>query len=85
MEYSDTINTVTFEKAVSLARQLQSERHEPVAKSAEEAVWKSFCVCVTDGEDAAENRFSAIHRELIEEVIARVRVADSASEGSIDV
>ncbi len=77
MEYADTINTATFAAAVSLTRDLQLERSEPVAQSAAEAVSRTFCACVTDGEDAAEHRFSAIHRELIEEVIARVRFAET--------
>ena len=77
MEYADTINSATFAAAVSLTRELQSKRAEPVAKSAAEAVSRTFCACVTDGEDAAEHRFSEIHRQLIEEVIARVRFAET--------
>lgn len=73
MEYSDTINGATFAAAVSLTRALQSERREPVVTSAAEAVLRTFCTCVTNGEDAAEHRFSEIHRQLIEEVSARVR------------
>jgi len=79
MEYADTINSATFATAVSLTRELQSERAEPLAKSVAEAVSRTFCACVTDGEDAAEHRFSDIHRQLIDEVIARVRFAETQS------
>ena len=81
MEYADAINTVTFAAAVCLTRELQLERSQPLAHSAAEAVSRTFCACVTDGEDAAEHRFSAIHRELIEEVIARVGFAETQSPG----
>lgn len=77
MEYADTINSATFAAAVSLARELQAERGEPVTACAAEAVSRTFCACVTDGEDAAEQHFSDIHRRLIEEVIARVRLAET--------
>lgn len=79
MEYADAINTATFAAAVCLTRELQLGRSETLAQSAAEAVSRTFCACVTDGEDAAEHRFSAIHRELIEEVIARVRFAETQS------
>ena len=79
MEYSDTINGATFAAAVSLTQALQSERREPLATSAAEAVSRTFCACVTDGEDAAEHRFSEIHRQLIKEVIARARSDETGS------
>ncbi len=79
MEYADAINGATFAAAVSLTRELQAARGEPVAASAAEAVSRTFCACVTDGEDAAEHRFSDIHRQLIEEVIARVRLTGTQS------
>lgn len=79
MEYADTINSATFATAVNLTRELQWERTEPLGKSAAETVSRTFCACVTDGEDAAEHRFSDIHRQLIEEVIARVRAAEFQS------
>lgn len=78
MEYADAINSATFTAAVSLARELQLERSEPVAQSAADAVSRTFCACVTDGEDDAEHRFSAIHRQLIDEVIVRVRSAENS-------
>ncbi len=80
MEYADTINGATFAAAVSLTQVLQSQRDEPLAKSATDAVSRTFCACVTDGEDAAEHRFSEIHRQLIAEVIARVRLAGTQSQ-----
>lgn len=79
MEYADTINTATLAAAVCLTRELQLERSEPLAHSTAEAVSRTFCACVTNGEDAAEHRFSDIHRQLVEEVIARVRFAETKS------
>lgn len=80
------INDASFATAVGLARQLQSERSEPLIESASEAVSRTFCACVTGGEDAAEHRFSAIHRRLIDEVVARARCADTLSqENNLDV
>lgn len=79
MEYADAINSATFATAVRLTRELQLGRSEVLAQSAAEAVSRTFCACVTDGEDAAEHSFSAIHRELIAEVIARVRFAEAQS------
>ena len=68
MEYSDAIDPQTIAIAVRLTRKLGAERAVPVSEVAAEAVSKTFCTCVTDGEDAAERRFSPIHKRLIEEI-----------------
>jgi hypothetical protein len=35
-------------------------------------VAQAYCVCVTDGEDAAERHFSEVHMSLIAQVAARL-------------
>ena len=79
MEYGEAINSETFTLAVNIARRLRAERREPLTNLAAEAVAQAYCVCVTDGEDAAEHRFSDVHRKLIEDVAARVRVLEGSS------
>lgn len=77
MEYGDAINSETFHLAVRITRKLRSERQEPLEALAAEAVSQAYCVCVTDGEDAAEHRFSDVHRKLITEVVERVRTLEA--------
>lgn len=85
MEFADAINGRTFDFAVDLTRHLRTERLLPLAELVALAVSKSFCTCVTDGEDAAELQFSAIHGALIEEVVLRVCAFDDAGmDRSID-
>lgn len=68
MEYADAIDPETIAAAVRLTRELGSTRATPVSELAAEAVSKTFCSCVVNGEDAAERQFSAIHTRLIEQV-----------------
>ena len=68
MEYSDAIDPETITAAVRLTRELASQRTAPLSELAAEAVSKTFCTCVVDGEDAAERQFSALHKRLIEQV-----------------
>jgi hypothetical protein len=72
MEYPDVIDRTKVAHAVSLTRDLLSQRTEPLSVLVEEAVARTFCSCVTGGEDAAEGHFSAIHATLIETVVAEV-------------
>lgn len=72
MEYPDAINPNHMTNAVSLTLDLLLQRDEPLAVLAAEAVSRTFCTCVTAGEDAAEGRLSVIHAKLIEAVIAQV-------------
>lgn len=76
MEYGDAITTQAFERAVQMARHRRDSRGEPLPRAALEAVAQAYCVCVTDGEDAAEHRFSDVHRKLIDDVIDRVKILD---------
>lgn len=73
MEYGDAMTTQAFEQAVRIARQRRDSTGEPLPKAALEAVAQAYCVCVTDGEDAAEHRFSDVHRKLIDDVVERLR------------
>lgn len=68
MEYADAIDSETIAAAVRLTRELGSMRAAPLSELAAEAVSKTFCTCVVDGEDAAERQFSTLHRRLIEQV-----------------
>lgn len=77
MEYGDAINSETLQRAVRIARQSRAERQEPLQDLAAEAVSQAYCVCVTAGEDAAEHRFSDVHRKLIIEVIERVQMLEA--------
>ena len=79
MEYGEAINSETFKLAVNIARRLRAERREPLTNLATEAVAQAYCVCVTDGEDAAEQRFSVVHKKLLDDVAERVRVLDGNS------
>jgi hypothetical protein len=76
MEYGEAITAQAFDRAVKIARQRRESRGEPLPKAALEAVAQAYCVCVTDGEDAAEHRFSDVHRKLIDDVIERVTLLD---------
>lgn len=76
MEYGDAMTAEAFGRAVQIARQRRESRAEPLPRAAKEAVAQAYCVCVTDGEDAAEHRFSDVHRKLIDDVIERVKLLD---------
>ena len=73
IEYGDAISSAAFDKAVAHASQLHLDRGKPLVEAAWQAVAKAYCVCVTDGEDAAEKRLSGVHRQLIDDVAERVR------------
>lgn len=79
MEYGDAINSESLVVAVNIVRRLRNERRQPLATLAAEAVARAYCVCVTDGEDAAERRLSDVHQKLINEVVDRVRLLDKRS------
>ena len=79
MEYGDALTRDAFERAVSIVRQLRRTRPEPLPDLAWEAASRSFCCCVTDGEDAAEGRLSDVHRQLIEAIVALVRRTDTTA------
>ena len=71
MEYPDVIDAAKMSDAVSLTLELLSRRDEPLQVLAAEAVSRTFCTCVTAGEDAAEGHPSVIHDALTETVVAQ--------------
>lgn len=77
MEYGEAINSEALERAVSIARELVRKDPRPLPSIAAEAVSRAFCVCVVEGEDAAEDRLSDVHRSLIEAVIWRTETAEA--------
>jgi hypothetical protein len=84
MEYGDPINAQTFHLAVRIACQLRSEGKGQVEDVAATAVSRAYCVCVTEGEDAAEHRLSDVHQKLITDVIERVRMLDGRAPAPVD-
>lgn len=71
MEYGEAINAESSKRTLEVALELKVARPAaPLEEIAREAVARSYCTCVTDGEDLAEHRFSDVHRRLIEEVRA---------------
>jgi len=74
VEYGDAISHEAFERALAIADALTRKDSRPPSAIAAEAVSQAFCVCVVDGEDAAEGRLSAVHRNLIENVVARLNL-----------
>jgi len=79
-EYYDTVDNVRLDAAArSLRRRSLAAPLAPVEKLAAEVVGETFCLCVTDAEDAAEGHLSTIHTALIEEVLKRTRAIVPAS------
>lgn len=66
MEYGEAISSEVREAALEIAHCKLSARRSDVGEIAIEAVAEVYCVCVTDGEDAAERQLSPIHANLIE-------------------
>ena len=80
MEYGEAINREAAERAFKIAVQLRSVGDADLHRIATRAVASAYCVCVTDGEDAAERSFSSIHAELIDDVERRLRENPSREE-----
>ena len=80
MEYGEAVTSETLEQAVVIGRALL--RSEPPSTSAETiaamAVHQAYCVCVTDGEDAAERQLSEVHQSLIDDVARRLAAQSPA-------
>lgn len=77
MEYGEAINSEAFHRAVEISKRLRGEG-QSVADAASRGVAEAYCVCVTDGEDAAERQFSEVHRKLVDEVIGHLRKSNRA-------
>lgn len=73
MEYGDAISSAAAEKAFAIAREELANGRSDLRAIATKAVAQAYCVCVVDGEDAAEGRVSGIHAHLIERTEARLK------------
>jgi hypothetical protein len=78
MEYGEAISSEAFRRAIEISKRLREEGRN-TADAASRGVAQAYCVCVTDGEDAAERQFSEVHRKLIDDVIEHLRQDDRAS------
>lgn len=73
MEYAEAINAQAAERAFAIAvRRLAESETTNLRELASDAVSLGYCVCVVDGEGAAEHRLSAIHEGLIAELEQRL-------------
>jgi hypothetical protein len=68
MEYSEAINDSAAERALAIALEMHGAGAMDLHEIAVRAVASAYCVCVTDGEDAAEHGLSEIHAGLIDDV-----------------
>ena len=73
MEYGEAITSNAADKAYSIACKLLATPGGELRSVAAEAVAEAYCVCVVDGEDAAEGHTSAIHAKLVDELELRLR------------
>lgn len=80
MEYGEAITPEALHRAVELARKRLRDDTLSIAAVASEAVSQTFCVCVVDGEDAAEGRVSDVHKRLIEAVVGRLESSPAPGE-----
>jgi hypothetical protein len=80
MEYGEAIAASSAEKAYSIARERLAGGSRDLRAVAAEAVGEAYCVCVVEGEDAAEGCTSAIHADLIDAIEVRLRAAGDEQE-----
>jgi hypothetical protein len=73
MEYAEAINERAAARAFQFGIEQTATGRSDYGRIAWEAVSLAYCVCVTDGEDAAERQLSKIHRNLIDELELRLR------------
>ena len=81
MEYGDALTRDAFERAVRIARASRATRSESLQDLAWEAASRSYCCCVTDGQDAAERRTSDVHRRLVEAIVETVGRGEPTAAG----
>jgi hypothetical protein len=70
MEYGEAISFKARETSRQIASAKLSTGRTDLHEIAREAVAEAYCVCVVDGEDAAEGQLSAIHANLLDELEA---------------
>jgi predicted short-subunit dehydrogenase-like oxidoreductase (DUF2520 family) len=71
MEYGEAISSRSADRAFDIACRKLAGR-EDLRRVATEAVAEAYCVCVVDGEDAAEGQLSAIHLNLVDQLVIRL-------------
>lgn len=72
MEYGEAISSRAAERALDIARNKLVRGQRNLREVASEAVAEAYCVCVVEGEDAAEGHLSPIHANLIDELELRL-------------
>jgi hypothetical protein len=81
MEYGEAVTPEAFDRAVAIGRAMLRKDDTPLGEIALAAVSQAYCVCVTDGEDAAERRLSDVHQRLVE-TVAEFLAGERAESGS---
>jgi arginyl-tRNA synthetase len=79
MEYGEAINQAAADTAFRVALRLRAEEGGEPREIAARVVTETYCVCVTEGEDAAERGLSNIHADLIDRLVGRL-IAHPAEE-----
>jgi hypothetical protein len=70
MEYGEAISSKAKLRALEIAGRKVAAGRSDIRRISAEAVAEAYCVCVVEGEDAAEGQLSPIHSHLIGEVEA---------------
>jgi hypothetical protein len=79
MEYGEAVTSDALDRALAIARVLLRDDPDRSAQAvATLAVAQAYCVCVTDGEDAAERQLSEVHQSLIDDVARRLAAQSPA-------
>jgi hypothetical protein len=73
-DYHDAVDNARLDAAARLLRRRSLEAPSAaVGELVAEVVAETFCLCVTNAEDAAGGQLSRIHTALIEEVVKRAQ------------
>ncbi len=67
VEYGEAISPGAKDRAFEIGRRKLSSGRSDIRVIATEAVSEAYCVCVVEGEDAAEGHLSPIHANLIDD------------------
>ena len=85
--YGEPINEEAIEAAVAMVLKLRNDAPDvAIAIHVDQAIHRSFCVCVVDGADEVEAGLSGTHAALIGEVKQRVEhlLAELAPDSTRD-
>jgi len=84
-EYAGAFSTQSLETAAALTLSLHRAAPEvPLRSHLDEAVQRSFCTCVVDGQDSVEGALSGLHAAILSEVARRVDEALAPSLDPVD-